>query len=89
MIIVQNVPDASLEEMSLYQNIKNSGITKATTRLQLFQCSQVIGWTLPLMNDYIVIISNVEGEAFSSLMPTYIAFPYKLPPAQVMMTNDW
>ena len=32
MIIVQNVPDASLEEMSLYQNIKNSGITKATTR---------------------------------------------------------
>ena len=32
MIRDQNVLDAGLEEMSLYENIKNSGITKDSTR---------------------------------------------------------
>ena len=39
MIRDQNVLDTGLKEMFLYQNIRNSCITKATTCLELFPCS--------------------------------------------------
>ena len=39
MIRDQDIPDAGLEEMVLYQNIRRSGITKASMRLKLFPCS--------------------------------------------------
>ena len=56
MIRDQNVHDASLEEMSLYENIKNSGITKEATRPELFPCAEVINWILPRTNPSTMII---------------------------------
>ena len=57
MIREKNVPNVGLEEMSLYQNIKNSRITKSATHLELFPCLEVIEWILPLKksfhNDYL------------------------------------
>ena len=38
----QNVLDAGLEEMSLYQNIRDSGITKVATHPELFPFMEVI-----------------------------------------------
>ena len=89
MIRDQNILDAGLEEIFLYQNIRNSGITKVATRLKIFPCSKVIGWILPQTNSSLKIISNIKGEAFASFTPTYITLDYKLPTAHVMMNNDW
>ena len=89
MIRYQNVPDVGLEEMSLYQNIKYLGITKAAKCLELFSCTEVIVWIFPQTNPSTMIISNIEGEAFASFTPAYITLAYKLPPPQVMMSDEW
>ena len=88
MIRDRYIPDVGLEEMFLYQNIKKSGITKSTTHLELFPCSEVIGWILPQTNPSLRIISNIKKEDFASFTPAYITTTYKLPPPRVMMTND-
>ena len=65
MIRNQNVPDAGLKEMFLYQNIINSRITKFGTLPELFPFLEVIGWIFPQENSS-SIIYNIEGEAFAS-----------------------
>ena len=89
MIRDQIVIDTGLEEISSYQNIKNLRITKATTRPELFSCSEVIKWILPKMNPFTMIISNENGLYFASLTPSYIALAYKFLPSQVMMIDEW
>ena len=89
MIRDQNVPDASLEEIFLYQNIRSPRITKAATCSELFPFLEVIVQILPQEKSYSRIISNVKGESFASFTLAYIVLAYKLPLAQVMMKNDW
>ena len=79
MIRDQSIPDASLEEMSLYENIKNSGITKEATRPKLLPCAEVIDWIFPWMDPSTMIISNIEGESFAYFTPTYIKLACKIP----------
>ena len=79
IIIDQNVLNAGHKEMFLYQNIKNSGITKASTRAELFLFSEVIRWILPQINSSTRIISNIKGKAFSSFTPSYITSPASYP----------
>ena len=43
MISKQNVPDAGLEEMTIYANIEKSALMKVATRPELFPCLEVIG----------------------------------------------
>ena len=89
MIRDKNVPDASLEDMSLYENIRKYVITKAATCPYLLPCVEVIGWILPQIDPSMMIISNIEGEYFASFTPSYITLDYKLPPPQVIMTDEW
>ena len=56
---------------------------------ELFPCSEVNGWILPQTNPTSRIIYDIKGEDFASFFPAYITLDYKLPPTQVMMTNDW
>ena len=42
MIKDKTVPDAGLEDIPLYVNIKRSAITKVATHPELFPCSKVI-----------------------------------------------
>ena len=79
MIRDQNIPNAGLEKILFYRNIKISGITKANIHLDLFPYSEVLGWILPRVNSSLSIIFIVKGEAFSSFNPTYIIVAYKLP----------
>ena len=73
MIKDQNVPDAGLEDMPLYENIRKSGITKESTHPKLFPCAELIGWILPQTNPDTMIISNIgRGGTFSSFTPTYV-----------------
>ena len=43
MIKDWNVPDAGLEDLLVYANIRKSVIMKVSTHLELFPCSEVIG----------------------------------------------
>ena len=79
MIRDQNVLDAGLEDMNLYASIQNLGINKVTTRPELFLCAKVIGWILPWTDPSMTIVSNIEGEYFSSFTLTCIVRACKLP----------
>ena len=78
MIRDRNVPDAGLEDMPLYENIRKSGITKAATCPELFPCVEVIRWILPRENLAMMIISNIEGEDFASFTTDYLTSACKL-----------
>ena len=47
MIMDWNILDAGLKYFPIYANIKKSTIMKASTRLELFPCLEVIDWILP------------------------------------------
>ena len=79
MIKDHTVPDVGLEDISLYENIRRSGITKVSTRPDIFPCAEVIGWILPQADARTMIMSNIEGKYFSSFTPTYIAKICNLP----------
>ena len=87
MIKDQTVPDAGLEDIPLYVNIRKSSITKVATRLELFPCVEVIGWILPWAYATTMIMSNTEGQPFASFSPAYIAKSCKLPTTQIFMTD--
>ena len=78
MLKDQNIPNAGLEDIPLYVNIRKSGITKVATCPHLFPCVEVIGWILPQANASSMIISNIEGQNFSSFTPAYISKACKL-----------
>ena len=89
MINDQIVPDAILEYITLYVNIRKSGITKVSTCPELFPCAEVIGWIIPQAYMGTMIISNTEGKTFGSFTHAYITKACKLPAPQIMMTDDW
>ena len=60
MITRREVPDMGLEEESIYANIERSSLMKISTRLELFPCSEVIGWILPREDVTTMILENVE-----------------------------
>ena len=47
MILSQSVLDAGFEDTYIYMNIERSSLMKVATRLEIFPCSEVIGWILP------------------------------------------
>ena len=46
MMVEKRVREAGLEDLSLYNNILRSGITKVATRPKFFPYAEVIGWIL-------------------------------------------
>ena len=60
MIKDQNVPDAGLEDIPLYVNIRRLGITKVSTRPEILPCAEVIKWILPRVDASTMIMSNTE-----------------------------
>ena len=88
MIKYQKVLDAVLEDIPLYENILRSGITKVSTRPELFLCAEVISWILPKAEASDMIMYNVEGKGFASFTPTYISKAYSLLAPEVSMMND-
>ena len=79
MVKDQNVPDVGLEDIPLYINIRNLGITNVSTRLDIFPSVEVIGWIFPRADVSTMIISNTKGQSFASFTPAYISKPFKLP----------
>ena len=76
MLQDQKIPDAGLEDLTLFNNILRSGITKVSTRPELFPCSEVIGWILSKADAKGMIMYNVEDKGFSSFTPAFIAQAY-------------
>ena len=54
------VPDTGFEEETIYANIERSALMRDATRLELFLCSEVIGWILPKVDVTTMILANVE-----------------------------
>ena len=61
MISNRSVPDAKLEDLPIYDNIKRSTIMKVATCPELFPCSEVIGWILLRDDVTKMILDNNEG----------------------------
>ena len=61
LIIRREVLDMALEEESIYANIEKSSLMKIATRPELFPCSEVIGWILPLADVTTMIVENINN----------------------------
>ena len=85
MLVENRVPEAGLEYLGLYDNIIRSGITKVSTRLEMFPCAEVIGWILPRVDLAGKLMNNVEGKGFSSITPGFITKAYSLPTSEISM----
>ena len=88
MLKEKKVPEARVEDLALYDNILRSGITKVSTRPEMFPCAEVIRWILPKVDAAGMIMNNVENKGFASFTPASIAKAYNLPPSKVNMTTD-
>ena len=78
-----------MENLVLYHNILRSGITKVSTRPDIFPCAEVIEWILPKVDAAGMVMNNVEDKGFASFTPRFIAKAYNLPPSEISMTTEW
>ena len=82
----QAILDTSLEGIPIYANIRKSAIMKMSTRPELFPCAEVIDWILPRVDITMMILSNINGQGFSSYNPTYVDQACELPTPQIYLT---
>ena len=80
MLVDKMVPEEGLEDLALYDNILRYGITKVSTRPEMFPCTKVIRCTLSKVDAIGMIMKNVEDKGFASFTPGFIAKAYSLPP---------
>ena len=60
MISNQSVPDVGFEDIPIYEKFDISSLMKVATKLEIFPCSEVIGWILP--REYVtrMILANTK-----------------------------
>ena len=85
----QEVPDTGFEEVTIYANIEKSALMKVATRLEIFPCSEVIGWILPRADMTTMILANTEEQGYATYSPGYVSLSYHLLEARVYLTEDW
>ena len=78
MLVERKVPEAGLGDLSLYENILSSRLTKIGTRPELFPYVEVICWLLPKIETVGMIINYEEGNPIASFAPTFISKSYSL-----------
>ena len=62
---------------------------KVSTRPELFPCAEVIDWILPRVDTTKMILSNINGQGFSTYILAYVAQACKLPTPQIYLTKKW
>ena len=79
MMVERKVSEHGLGDLSLYENILRSGLTKIATRPEVFPCAEVIGWSFPKVDMVGMIINDEEGNLVASFAHTFISKSYSLP----------
>ena len=62
---------------------------KASTRPELFPCSEVICWILLRIDVVKMILADVNGQGYAAYSPAYVAQACKLPSSQIYLTEKW
>ena len=73
MLVEKKVLEVRLEDIALYDNKLRSGITKVSTRLEMFPCTKVIEWILSKVDATWMIMNNMEDKGFASFTLGFIA----------------
>ena len=89
MMIYKKVLEAGLGDLSLYENILRSGLTKIVSRLEVFPCVEVIGWIFPKIDTVGMIINDEDGKHVASFAPAFISKAYSIPEVEINVTTDW
>ena len=87
MLVETKVPKASLGDLALYKNILRSGLTKITTRTEIYPSAEVIGWMLPKIDIVGMIINDEEGKTVASFAPAFISAAYSLSEKEISVTT--
>ena len=87
MLVEKKVPEAGLEDLALYENILRSGITKVSTRPEMFPCAEVIGWIMSKVDATRMMMNNMEDKGFASFTHAFITKAYNLPMSKISMTT--
>ena len=64
-------------------------ILKVATRLELFMCSEVIGWILPRAYVMRMILANTAKQGYATYIPAYVSMEYHLPSPQSYLMESW
>ena len=89
MLVEKKVPEAGLEYLDLYDNVLRSGITKVTTRPEIFPCVEVTRWILPRIDTTGMLINEAENKGFASFTPAFLSAAYSFPETEVSVTTEW
>ena len=89
MLVERKVPKDGLGDLALYENILRSGLTKISTRPNIFPCAEIIGWMLPKIDIVGMIINGVDGNLVASFAPAFISATYSLPKKEINVTREW
>ena len=89
MIFDKKVPEDGLGDLSLYENILRSRLTKIATIPKVFPCIDVIGWLLPKIDTVGMIINDEERKPVASFASTFISKAYSLPEVEINVTIYW
>ena len=73
MISNQNVPIAGFEELTIYANIEKSALMKVATRIELFPCSELLGWILPRADVMKMILENTAKQGCAAYILAYVS----------------
>ena len=75
MLVERKVPEASLGDLALYENILRYGLTKIATRFNIFPFAKVIGWMFPKIETIGIMINDEEGKVVELFAPAFISTP--------------
>ena len=89
MLVERKVPEGGLEDLALYKDILRSGITKITTRMEIFSCAEVIGWMFPKIDTIGMMINDAEGNPIASFTPSFISVACILSENKISVTTEW
>ena len=73
----------------MYDNVLRYGITKVTTRPEIFPCAEVIRWILPRVDVTGMMMNDEENKGFASFTAAFISASYSLPKKEISVTTEW
>ena len=77
-MVERKVPEASLGDLALYENILRSELTKIATRVDILPCVEVIGWMFPKIDTVGMVINDEEGNLVAYFALAFILAAYSL-----------
>ena len=87
-MLLQNDASTKLSK-EIYKNIIKSGLHKATVKILILPCLDVVEWITRKINHQHRSFFNVEGKVVANYKPSMINQIYHLKEAIIKVSSEW